>query len=83
MQPADYLKLPYHRVIQPDQGGYWSARVVELDGVFSEGKAAENLNIAMELWIGHEPAEGARDSEPLGCQLEPAVTPPPPGGGRP
>lgn len=62
MQPADCLELPYHRVIQPDAGGHWSARVVELDGVFSEGKtaaqAAENLNIAMELWIDHEVAAG-------------------------
>ena len=32
MQTADYLELPYHRVIQPDKSGYWSAHVLELDG---------------------------------------------------
>ena len=62
MQTADYLKLLYHRVIQPDEGGLWSARVLELDGVFSEGEsavaAAENLNAAMTLWIDHELAAG-------------------------
>ena len=62
MQPADYLRLPYHRIIEPDESGYWSSHVVELDGVFSEGEtavqAAENLNVAMELWIDHELAEG-------------------------
>ena len=55
---ADYLELPYHRVIQPDQSGLWSAHVLELDGVFSEGESAEeaarNLNLAMGLWIEHE-----------------------------
>ena len=62
MQTTDLLDLPYHRVIQPDESGYWSAGVLELDGVFSEGasaaEAAENLNVAMGLWIDHELAEG-------------------------
>lgn len=62
MQTTDYLKLPYHRIIQPDESGLWSARVLELDGVFSEGdtaaEAAENLNAAMRLWIDHELATG-------------------------
>ena len=60
MQTADYLKLPYHRIIQPDESGLWSARVLELDGVFSEGptaaEAARNLNAAMRLWLDHEMA---------------------------
>ena len=58
MQTADYLELPYHHIVQPDEGGFWSAHVLELDGVFSEGataaEAAENLNVAMGLWIDHE-----------------------------
>ncbi len=66
MQTADYLELPYHRIVQPDETGFWSARVLELDGVFSEGEtasaAAENLNVAMGLWIEHELA--ARHSIP-------------------
>ncbi len=70
MQTTDYLELPYHRVIQPDASGYWSARVLELDGVFSEGEtaadAAENLNVAMGLWIDHELAEGHPIPRPWG-----------------
>ena len=70
MQTTDYLELPYHRVIQPDEGGYWSAHVLELDGVFSEGEtaaeAAENLNVAMGLWIDHELAEDHPIPKPWG-----------------
>lgn len=62
MQLADYLRLPYHRVVRRDESGFWCAHVLELDGVFSEGEtaaqAAENLNAAISLWIDHELAEG-------------------------
>ncbi|MXW23812.1 MAG: type II toxin-antitoxin system HicB family antitoxin [Chloroflexi bacterium] len=55
---AEYLELPYHRVIQPDESGLWSANVLGLDGVCLEGESAEeaahNLNVAMGLWIEHE-----------------------------
>ena len=71
MQTTDFLDLPYHRVIQPDEGGYWSARVLELDGVFSEGasaaEAAENLNVAMGLWFDHELAAGHSIPKPWGA----------------
>ncbi len=71
MQTVDYLELPYHRIIQPGEGGYWSAHVLELDGVFSEGgsaaEAAENLNLAMGLWIDHELAEGHPIPQPWGA----------------
>jgi predicted RNase H-like HicB family nuclease len=71
MQTTDYLALPYHRIIQPDESGYWSARVLELDGVFSEGdtaaEAAENLNVAMGLWIDHELAAGHAIPRPWGA----------------
>ena len=71
MQTTDYLELPYHRVIQPDESGLWSAHVLELDGVFSEGEtaaeAAENLNLAMGLWIDHELAEGHDIPRPWGA----------------
>ena len=70
MQTADYLQLPYHRIIQPDRSGYWSAHVLELDGVFSEGEsaaeAAENLNVAMGLWVDHELAAGHSIPGPWG-----------------
>lgn len=67
---ADYLHLPYHRVIQPDESGLWSAHVLELDGVFSEGEtaaeAASNLDTAMSLWIEHELGMGHAIPEPWG-----------------
>ncbi len=67
---SEYLDLPYHRVIQPDESGFWSAHVLELDGVFSEGEtaaeAAENLGLAMGLWIEHELAQGHPIPEPWG-----------------
>ena len=67
---AEYLELPYHRVIQPDESGLWSAHVLELDGVFSEGETAEevarNLNVAMGLWIEHELAHDHSIPEPWG-----------------
>ena len=71
MQTSDYLELPYHRIIQPDESGFWSARVLELDGVFSEGEtaavAAENLNVAMGLWIEHEIEAGNAIPKPWGA----------------
>ncbi len=71
METADYLELPYHRIIQPDESGCWSAHVLELDGVFSEGdtaaEAAENLNVAMGLWIDHELATGHSIPQPWGA----------------
>ena len=67
---SEYLDLPYHRVIQPDESGAWSAHVLELDGVFAEGEtdtaAAENLDTAMGLWIEHELARGNSIPEPRG-----------------
>ena len=71
MQTGDYLALPYHRIVQPDETGFWSARVLELDGVFSEGEtaaaAAENLHVAMGLWIEHETEAGHPLPEPIGA----------------
>ena len=67
---SEYLDLPYHRVIQPDESGFWSAHVLEFDSVFSEGEtaaeAAANLGMAMGLWIEHELAQGRPIPEPRG-----------------
>jgi len=70
MHTADYLELPYHRIVQHD-GGFWSAHVLELDGVFSEGataaEAAQNLNAAMGLWIDHTSStQATRSPSPTG-----------------
>ena len=70
MRRANYLELPYHRIVQPDESGYWSAHVLKLDGVFSEGEtaaeAAANLNVAMGPWIDHEVVAGHLIPAPAG-----------------
>ena len=54
----DYLKLPYHIIIQhitDESGSYYFATVRELDGCMSHGdtytEAFENIQEAMEGWI--------------------------------
>jgi predicted RNase H-like HicB family nuclease len=54
----DYLKLPYHIVIQyitDESDSYYFATVKEFDGCMSHGstyaEAFENIQEAMELWI--------------------------------
>lgn len=65
---ADYLALPYRRIIELDVTGLWSGRVLEFDGVFSEGttadEAAANLELAMRFWIEHELDRGRALPEP-------------------
>ena len=42
---SEYLDLPYHRVIQPDESGFWSAHVLEFDGVSLHTRAATRAKI--------------------------------------
>ena len=58
MKTNEYLKLPYHIVIQhitDESGSYYFAKVRELDGCMSHGdtytEAFENIQEAMEGWI--------------------------------
>ena len=58
MKIKEYLKLPYHIVIQPitdESGSYYYATVMEFDGCMSHGdtyaEAFENIHKAMEGWI--------------------------------
>ena len=58
MKAKDYLKLPYHIVIQyitDESGSYYFATVRELDGCMSHGdtyaEAFENIQEAMEGWV--------------------------------
>ena len=58
MKTNEYLKLPYHIVIQhitDESGSYYFAAVREFDGCMSHGdtytEAFENIQEAMELWI--------------------------------
>ena len=58
MKVSDYLKLPYHIVVQhkdDESGSYYFATVKELDGCQSDGKtyseAFRNIQDAMKGWI--------------------------------
>ena len=52
--PDDYLKLPYSRVLIPDEGSY-AAEILEFPGCFSQGEtpdeAIKNLEKAAWSWI--------------------------------
>ena len=58
MKVKDYIKLPYHIVIQyitDESGSYYFATVQEFNGCMSHGdtyeEAFKNIQEAMELWI--------------------------------
>ena len=58
MQVAEYMKLPYTRIIQEvndESGHYFYGRIMELDGCQSTGETLEelykNLNEALEGYI--------------------------------
>lgn len=69
MNADDYLRLPYTRILESDETGGWWARVLELEGCFSEGdtpdEANRNLSEAMSLWIEVELERGHEIPEPL------------------
>ena len=71
-QAAEFLSLPYHRTVQRDPEGSWSAAVLELDGVFSGGDSADEalnaLDEAMELWIELEFEAGRSIPRPWGSR---------------
>ena len=51
----DYLKLPYSRVLIPEEEGGYSAQILEFPGCFAEGETPsetyENLENAALGWI--------------------------------
>ena len=73
MQPADYLKLPYARVIRPDSAGGYSAEIPEFRGCIAEGNTAEealqNLERAGESWIEACLEQGLQIPRPMGATL--------------
>lgn len=54
-RPEEYLKLPYARILIPDENGTFSAQILEFPGCFSQGKtpdeAFRNLEEAANGWI--------------------------------
>jgi antitoxin HicB len=55
LEIKDYIKLPYSRVLIPEESGGYSCSVLEFPGCFSQGETLEesmnNINEAMECWI--------------------------------
>jgi len=54
-KPEEYLKLPYARILIPDESGTFSAQILEFPGCFSQGntpdEAFRNLEEAAIGWI--------------------------------
>jgi antitoxin HicB len=65
--PDDYLKLPYSRILIPDEGSY-AAEILEFSGCFSQGEtpdeAITNLEKAARSWIQVALAQGQEIPEP-------------------
>ena len=65
--PDDYLRLPYSRVLIPDEGSY-AAEILEFPGCFSQGEtpdeAITNLEKAARSWIQVALAQGLEIPEP-------------------
>ena len=55
MDPKDYLRRPYARILIPDENGTYSAEILEFPGCFSQGQTADeamrNLENAAVAWI--------------------------------
>lgn len=66
--PDDYLKLPYSRILIPDDGSY-AAEILEFSGCFSQGEtpdeAIENLENAARSWIQVALVQGLEIPEPF------------------
>ena len=72
MKASDYLKLPYHIVIQhkdDESGSYYFATVRELEGCQSDGKtyseAFRNIQDAMKGWIEVKLENGFEVPKPI------------------
>jgi len=65
--PDDYLKLPYSRILIPDEGSY-AAEILEFPGCFSQGEtpneAITNLEKAARSWIQVALTQGLEIPEP-------------------
>ena len=62
MTPAEYLKVPYARLVFPEQDGSWSAEILEFRGCFATGETAEEalqkIERVAESWILGMQAKG-------------------------
>jgi predicted RNase H-like HicB family nuclease len=69
MTPANYLKLPYARLVFPEQDGSWSAEILEFRGCFATGDTAEEalqkIERVAESWILGMQAKGNNIPNPI------------------
>jgi len=69
MDPRTYLNLPYTRVLTPDEGGGFSAEILEFPGCFAEGdtvtEALEHLEEVAVLWLQVALEQGWAILQPL------------------
>jgi len=69
MTPAEYLKRPYARIVQPEDDGSFRAEILEFSGCFALGDTAsdalQNLENIAESWILGVLAKNERVPEPL------------------
>ncbi len=69
MEPEDYLKKPYSRIIVPDERGLYSGEILEFPGCFAVGSSPEevvkNLEEAALSWIMAAQDEGMQIPEPF------------------
>jgi predicted HicB family RNase H-like nuclease len=66
---ADYLKMPYGRLLVPEDDGTYRAEIIEFPGCFAVGEnvaeAASNLERAATSWIESTIAKGRSVPEPM------------------
>ncbi len=72
MEPEEYLKKPYSRIIIPDEGGLYSGEILEFPGCFADGSSLEevvqNLEEAALSWIMAAEDQGMQIPEPFESQ---------------
>lgn len=70
--PEEYLKEPYSRVLVPDEGGGYSAEMLEFPGCFAEGETADDTMQALERaaksWIQAALEQGQEIPQPFMSQ---------------
>jgi len=69
MSPADYLKMPYGRVVVPEADGTFRGEIIEFPGCIATGdtaaEALANLEDVAASWLEATLAKGQRVPEPI------------------
>jgi predicted RNase H-like HicB family nuclease len=69
MSPAEYLKMPYGRVVVPEEDGTFRGEIIEFPGCIAVGdtaaEALANLEDVAESWLEATLARGQHVPEPI------------------